>query len=83
MALPFTCFIFGLFGIPLGLRPHRTSTSIGLGLSLVFIFIYYILMTLGIALGENGVLRPWVAAWLPNMTFASVGIYLLVKAGRQ
>jgi lipopolysaccharide export system permease protein len=82
VALPFTCFVFGLFGIPLGVRPHRTSTSIGLGLSLIFIFIYYVLMTLGVALGENGVLRPTIAAWLPNITFAGVGSWLLYRTGR-
>lgn len=82
VALPFSCFVFGLFGIPLGLQPHRTSKSIGLGLSIIFIFIYYLLMTVSRTLGENGVLVPFMAAWLPNVLFAAVGIVLLVRAGK-
>lgn len=83
VSIPFTCFVFGLFGIPLGLRPHRTSTSIGMGLSLVFSLIYYILMTTGIVLGKTGVLPPLFASWLPNLVFGGVGGYLMVRSGRQ
>jgi lipopolysaccharide export system permease protein len=81
VALPFSCFVFGLFGIPLGLQPHRTSKSIGLGLSIVFIFIYYLLMTISRSLGEGGILSPFIASWLPNTVFGGVGLALLVKAG--
>ncbi|MHC9539979.1 MAG: LptF/LptG family permease [Vulcanimicrobiota bacterium] len=83
LALPFTGLVFGLFGIPLGLRPHRTSTSIGLGLSLVFILLYYVLMTVGRALGENGTLPAVLGSWAPNIIFGVAGIYLLIKASRS
>lgn len=82
-ALPFTCFVFAVIGIPLGIRPHRTSTSIGLGLSIVFIFIYYILMSVGKALGENNILPAALASWLPNIIFASTGLWLLYKKGQH
>jgi lipopolysaccharide export system permease protein len=82
IAIPFSCLVFGLFGIPLGLQPHRTSKSIGLGLSIIFIFIYYLLMTISRSLGENGILLPFAAAWLPNVLFGAVGIMLMVRAGR-
>ncbi|NDD26681.1 MAG: YjgP/YjgQ family permease [Proteobacteria bacterium] len=82
IAIPFSCLVFGLFGIPLGLQPHRTSKSIGLGLSIIFIFIYYLLMTTSRSLGESGILPPFVAAWLPNALFAAVGMVLLVRAGK-
>ena len=77
LSVPFSCFVFGLFGIPLGTRPHRTSTSIGLGLSLIFIFIYYVIMTLGMSLGKNGTLPPDLACWLPNIIFGAVGALML------
>lgn len=79
ISLPFTCLVFALLGIPLGIRPHRTSTSIGLGLSIIFIFIYYILMSIGKALGDNSIMPPALASWMPNITFASVGLFLLYK----
>lgn len=82
VSLPMTCLIFGAFAIPLGLRPQRTSTSIGFGLSLFFILMYYVFMTIGMMLGENGAVPAWFAAWLPNIIFAAVGIYFVVKACR-
>lgn len=82
IAIPFSCLVFGLFGIPLGLQPHRTSKSIGLGLSIIFIFIYYVLMTISRSLGENGILMPFIAAWLPNVIFGGIGLVLLTRAGR-
>lgn len=83
IALPFTCFVFGVFGIPLSLRSHRTSTSIGLGLSLVFILLYYVIMSIGRAFGENGTMDPLLASWLPNLIFGFAGGYLLYKASLQ
>lgn len=83
LSLPMTCVVFGAFAIPLGIRPHRTSTSIGLGLSLLFILLYYVLMTVGMVMGETGALEPWAAAWLPNILFGVVGLYLVVEASRK
>jgi lipopolysaccharide export system permease protein len=83
IAIPFTCFVFGLFGIPLGVRPNRTSKAIGLGVSILFIFFYYVLMSIGMAMGRNGLMPAFWAAWMPNMLFGIAGIVLLLKAGRQ
>ena len=83
LSLPLTCLVFGAFAIPLGIRPHRTSTSIGLGLSLLFILLYYVLMTVGMVLGEAGTLDPWAAAWLPNILFGIVGFFLALEASRK
>lgn len=83
VALPFSCFIFGLFGIPLGLRPQRASTSLGLGLSLVFILFYYILMTLGRALGISGTVSGLVGSWIPNIVFGIIGVILFINARRS
>ncbi|MDQ7822897.1 MAG: LptF/LptG family permease [Candidatus Eremiobacteraeota bacterium] len=82
LSLPFTCMVFGLFGIPLGLRPHRATTSIGLGLSLVFILLFYVLMTVGRALGENGTLPAWLGSWAPNVIFGGLGLGMLLKAAK-
>lgn len=82
LSMPFTCFIFSLFGIPLGLRPHRTSTSIGLGLSIVIIFVYYILLSTFRAFGENNFMPAVLSAWMPNIIFGTFGVYLIYKTGK-
>ncbi len=82
-SLPWVSFIFATFAIPLGVRPHRSSKSMGLGLSLVFILIYYILMTVGMVLGEAGTVDPQVGAWLPNIIFGTLGFFFLIGASRN
>lgn len=82
-SLPWVSFIFATFAIPLGVRPHRSSKSMGLGLSLVFILVYYILMTLGMVLGEAGKLDPMLGAWLPNIIFGVLGLIFLTRASRS
>ena len=82
-SLPWVSFIFATFAIPLGVRPHRSSKSMGLGLSLVFILVYYVLMTVGMVLGEAGRLDPMTGAWLPNIVFGMMGLGLLITASRS
>lgn len=82
-SLPWVSFIFATFAIPLGVRPHRASKSVGLGFSLVFILFYYVLMTVGMLLGEVGKLNPMLGAWLPNIVFGGLGVVLLIRASRS
>jgi lipopolysaccharide export system permease protein len=82
-SLPWVSFIFATFAIPLGVRPHRSSKSMGLGLSLVFILVYYILMTVGMVLGEAGTVDPQIGAWLPNIIFGTLGLIFLIGASRS
>lgn len=82
IAIPMASFVFAMIGTPLGLAPHRSSSSIGLGLSIIIIFIYYILLTIATALGQGGGIHPLIAAWIPNIIGVVAGIYLVYKASR-
>ncbi len=75
-ALPFTCLIFTLIGVPLGIQPKRSKRSAGLLLCLLVIFAYYGLTILFDVLGENRTLPPFWAVWLPNIIITLCGIYL-------
>jgi lipopolysaccharide export system permease protein len=82
-SLPFACLIFMLLGAPLGLNPQRRSNAVGIGLSLVIVMFYYMLMALGEWLGIINVLRPIVAAWLPNIIVGVLGLFLLLQKAKQ
>jgi lipopolysaccharide export system permease protein len=82
LAIPLASFVFALIGTPLGLQPHRSSSSIGLGLSIIIIFIYYTIMTVTTALGQGGALPPVWAAWIPNLIGMIVGVYLVRKSSK-
>lgn len=80
IAYPFANFIILLFGAPLSLSSRRSSPAISVIMSISVAFIYWIMIQLGKALGHSGDLAPFVAAWLPNLVFASLGIIALIRA---
>lgn len=80
--IPLASLVFALIGTPLGLQPHRSSSSIGLGLSIIIIFIYYAVMTLTMTLGKNNTIPPLLAAITPNTLGLLVGILLIRKFGK-
>jgi lipopolysaccharide export system permease protein len=82
IAVPLASLIFTLVGAPLGLQPHRASSSIGLGLSIVIIFVYYSIMTVSNALGQSGAVPPVLGAWLPNLIMIAFGAWLIRRAAR-
>lgn len=82
VAIPSASFVFALIGTPLGLQPHRASSSIGLGLSIIIIFIYYTIMTITTALGQGGAIPAFLASWIPNIIGIVAGCYLVRRASR-
>lgn len=79
-ALPFVCIVFGLVGASLGVRPQRTGRATSFGISVIIIFGYYLLAFISNALGEVGVLSPFLSAWGPTILFLGVGVYLMQQA---
>jgi lipopolysaccharide export system permease protein len=82
-SLPFSCVVFGLIALPLGIQPTRALRSHGFATSLGIIFVYYILLTVGETLGKKGVLPAVISLWLPNITLGSVGLLLFQRAARE
>ncbi len=82
-ALPFSCVIFGLFSIPLGVRFKRSGKFVGFTASLVIVFLYYILLGAGRKFGSEGLLAPPLAAWLPNLFFGLWSLFLLHRAAHR
>ncbi len=56
---------------------HGSGGGIALsfGLTMLISFGYWLLMAFSISLGHSAALPPWVAAWLPNITLALVGLF--------
>ncbi|NJL99137.1 MAG: YjgP/YjgQ family permease [Synechococcaceae cyanobacterium SM2_3_2] len=77
-AIPLASFFAVMVAAPLGLQAVRqTGRYGGVAVAIILVFIYYVLMSLGRSMGRAGILDPWLAAWLPNVTFGGVGIVLL------
>lgn len=64
-SLPFVCVVFGLLGAALGSQHQRTNRSTSFGISIIIIFSYYLLAFITGALGQKGIITPFLAGWLP------------------
>ena len=79
IAIPMTCLIIALFGAPLATSTQRGGAAFGVGISLATTIIFLMMIQLTKAIGGKGLINPDLAAWVPNMVFAGVGLFLLAR----
>lgn len=77
MAAPWTCLVVVAIALPFGAATGRRNVYVGVASSIVTCFAYFVLVQLAQALGAGGGVPPWLAAWLPNILFASGGIAMM------
>ncbi len=82
-AIPFTCIVFALIGVPLGIQPHRSGRSYGFILSILILIAYYISLTASEILAMRKIAPAFSAGWTPNLLFCGLGIYLFVKTANE
>lgn len=82
LAVPLTSLIFALLAAPLGIRPHRSSSSMGFGLSILVIFLYWIVGRYTWTLGVQSTIDPAAAAFAPNLIGIIAAIVLLRRAAK-
>lgn len=82
ISMPLASLVFALIGVPLGLRPQRSSSAMGLGLAVVIIFAYWVLMHYMTILGENGAIPPAAASFIPTLLGVGAGVFLISKAAK-
>jgi lipopolysaccharide export system permease protein len=82
-AIPFTCIVFALIGVPLGIQPHRSGRSYGFILSILILLAYYVSLTASEILAVRKIMPAFSAGWIPNFLFGGLGIYLLVKTASE
>jgi lipopolysaccharide export system permease protein len=71
-----------IFGIPLGIRAHRSEKSIGFGISLLLFTLYWGMFLGGIALALQGLVPPALGVSLPNMLFFTAGVLLFWRTAK-
>lgn len=82
LSFPFANFIIMLFGASLAGNLRKTGFAISFATSLLICFIYWGTIQTSRSMGQNGILPPLVAAWLPNVLFLLGGLYLLRRVLR-
>jgi len=79
-SMPFAALILTLIGVSLSSRKIRGGTGLHLGLGLLMCALYVLFSTVSSTFAINGNLPSFIAVWMPNFIFISVGIYLYIKA---
>jgi lipopolysaccharide export system permease protein len=79
LAAPWTCVVVVLIAIPFGAVSGRRNVFMGVAGSIVICFAYFVVQQLALALGTGGYLAPWLAGWLPNLSFGLMGLGLTAR----
>jgi len=83
LAFPLICLVVVLIGGAMATRLRMQSAALGFGLSVAISFVYYGVMRAGQALGHNGSLPPYVAAWMGDFIFGGIGLTMMIQAQRR
>ena len=82
-AYPVSALLLGIVGMALGINDPRHGKGRGYGYGLVAMLVYYLLVRIGDATGEKMVVAPWIAAWTPNIFFATAGFWLFAARAAE
>ena len=80
LASPVAIIILTVIGASLSSRKTRGGMGLNLGIGITITFLYIIFMEFFRVFAISGAISPFMAGWLPNFIFATIGIYFVVKA---
>ena len=80
VSMPFSALILTLIGVSLSSRKVRGGSSLHIGLGFTLSFSYILLDTIMFSFATNGNANPMLAAWMPNIIYAIIGVYLYIRA---
>jgi LPS export ABC transporter permease LptG len=78
LAFPFVAIVMTLLAVPFAVTIGRSGAMGGIGVGIALAITYWIVISIFAALGTGGALSPILAAWAPNLLFASAAAYLLL-----
>ena len=71
-----------LIGAAMSVHTIKSGLARNFGIALLITFLYYVALRFGLVMGENGTLEPQIAAWLGNLLFAPLALFLMWRAAR-
>lgn len=80
LSFPFAHLIMVLVGIPFALQSPRGGRLIGIALCLALGLAYFLVHSAAVALARTDILPPLAAAWSANFLFATLGLFLFLRA---
>ncbi len=72
----FSCLVLVLLAIPSAVTFQRRGTMKGIGIAVLLAALMLFFYRVFPSLGEAGVIQAWISAWIPNVCYIGIGIYL-------
>ena len=79
LAFPVIAFVMGVLAIPFALRAGKRGAMAGVATAISIAVVYSVVSGLFEAMGNISQLPPVLAAWSPDLIFALIGGYLILK----
>jgi lipopolysaccharide export system permease protein len=79
LAAPWTCLVVVLIAIPFGAGSGRRNLFFGVAGSIFIVAGYLVTQQVSLAVGTYGYLPAGLAAWLPNLLFGALGVFLTAR----
>jgi LPS export ABC transporter permease LptF/LPS export ABC transporter permease LptG len=79
IAFPIITFVMGVLAIPFALSAGRRGTMAGVATAITIAVVYTVISGLFEAMGNISQLPPTLAAWSPDIIFALLGGYMILK----
>ncbi len=76
IARVFSCLVLVLLAIPSAITFQRRGTMKGIGIAVLLAALMLFLYRVFPSLGESGLIQAWISAWIPNVFYVFIGIYL-------
>lgn len=80
IASVFSAFILTIIGASLSARKVKGGMGLNIGLGLVLSMAYILFMTVSSTFAVKGSMSPFIAAWIPNIFFVVIALYLYKRA---
>ena len=82
-SLPISSYILTLIAVALASRKKRGGVGINLAIGIGLMFIYVFFMKVAKVLGSAPNSNAFFMAWLPNIIFGIIAVYLYIKEKKQ
>jgi lipopolysaccharide export system permease protein len=79
LAFPLIAFVMAVLAIPFSLSSGRRGAVTGIATAVLIALVYTVVSNLFEAMGNVSQLPPVLAAWSPDLIFAFIGGYLILK----
>jgi len=76
VAFPFVTIVMTLIAVPFAVTIGKQGALYGIGAGIVLAVLYWITISVFAAIGSAGLIMPLLAAWAPNILFATFAVYL-------